>query len=130
MKKTVLVTLVILAMLFSMLPISSAIAAKVGTSALMIRNQTGAPIAISLTNTAGAKQQYTWAAGVYWKTVPAYIYTYVATTACGPRQGSVNLTRQATLYFTCKSGEQFVANRFVPAVPEPVVVHVITVIHN
>jgi len=126
MKKIAFVTLVILALLVSMLPISSAMAAKVGTSALMIRNQTGAPIAITFTNTAGAKQQYTWAAGTYWKSVPAYSYTYVANTACGTRAGSVNLTRQARLYFSCKSGEEVVSKRFVPAVVETVVVHVVT----
>lgn len=108
MKKTVLVTLVILAMLFSMLPLSSAIAAKVGTSNLQIRNQTGAPIAITLMNTAGAMQQYSLPTGSYYQTLPAYTYSYVANTSCGIRYGSLNLTRKAKLYFSCKSGEEVV----------------------
>ena len=117
MKKIALVTLVILAMLFSMLPISSAIAATVGTVKLFIKNQTGAPITITFTNAAGAKQQFILAAGTYFKAFPAYTYSYVANTACGTRYGSLNLTRRAQLYFSCKSGEEVVLSTIVYVAP-------------
>ena len=120
MKKIALVTLVILALLVSMLPLSSAMAASaakssVGTSTVFIRNQTGAPVTIRLMNAAGAMQQFSLPTGSYYMTFPAYTYSFVANTSCGNRYGSLNLTRKAVLYFSCKPGEQVVLSTIVPA---------------
>ena len=118
MKKIALVTLVILALLVSMLPMSTAMAAKKdpGTTAVFIKNQTGAPITLVLTTGIGSqRQQITLPTGSYYITVPVANYTYVAATACANRSGSLNLTRRAQLYFSCKSaGEQIVFARIVP----------------
>ena len=115
MKKIVLVTLVILALLVSMLPMSTALAAKSRPpTAVFIKNQTGAPITLVLTS-ASARQNITLPTGSYYITVPVANYTYVAATACANRSGSLNLTRRAQLYFSCKSaGEQIVFARIVP----------------
>ena len=109
MKKTLFFAFLVLALLVSMLPMQSAFAAKVGTTPLNIRNKTGGIIDLYMINTVtGAKKYVTFSSNTYNTTITSGIYSYSATTACGPKHGTVNLTRDAQLLFSCnaKAGER------------------------
>jgi len=102
MKKTLFATLIILALLVSMLPMQSAAAASVGTTALNIRNKTGGTVDILLINTVtGAKKYVTFASNTYNTSIASGVYSYTAATACGEKMGKINLTGKAQLLFSC-----------------------------
>lgn len=104
MKKNLLVVVIVLALLVSMLPASSAFAASTGSSALNIRNKTGGVVTILLINSVtGDKKYVTFSANTYNTSLSSASYSYTATTACGQKNGFVNLTRKAQLMFSCNT---------------------------
>ena len=107
MKKITVVTLLIIAMLFSMLPMSSAIAAKgPGTIHLYIRNRTGGDIAVVLTDAAGKKVSWNIeaAVGMYKKNLTLGTYSYYIITPCQKLTGVMNLAGHRQLFFACNQG--------------------------
>ena len=105
MKKNLLVVMIVLALLVSMIPATSAFAASTGTSVLSIRNKTGAAINVLFINSVtGDKQYITLSANTaYYSSIASASYNYTATTACGEKNGFVNLTRKAQLVFSCNA---------------------------
>jgi len=103
MKKTALVTIVILALLISMLPMSMA-SAKAYAPVITVRNQTGSAVTLVVQN-AKMNKHYTFADNVTKFQIPAGTYSYVAQTACGNKYGTLNMSRTAILHFSCVKTE-------------------------
>jgi hypothetical protein len=102
MKKIALVTLTILTLLFSMLPLSSALAKKDGGDVkLQVKNQTGTPLTLLLIDENGNHLYFTFEPGFTGATLPEGKYSYYVSTPCGNQSGvfNVNVTKQ--LFFAC-----------------------------
>lgn len=99
MKKITFITIIILALMFSMLPVSAAFA-KASSAVISVRNQTGAAVDLVIQNSAFSRQ-YQFAAGAIEISLPASTYSYVAKTACGLKVGTINLSRAGVLHFSC-----------------------------
>lgn len=104
MKKNTIIILVILALMVSMLPFSTAFA-KPSSTVITVRNQTGSPVTLVIQN-ASATRMFTVANGGSEITVASDYYTYVAQTVCGVKSGKFNMSRMAVLHFSCVKGEQ------------------------
>lgn len=103
MKKFAVITIVILALMFSMLPMNTAFA-KASTPQITVRNQTGAPVTLVIQNEVKTRS-FTFAAGAVVISVPADTYSYIAQTTCGNKYGTLNMSRAAVLHFSCVKGE-------------------------
>jgi hypothetical protein len=104
-KKVTIVTLLVIAMLFSMLPMSSAVAAKgPGNINLYIRNRTGGTISMTLTDAAGKKISYNLTDGMYKKKLTLGTYSYYIITPCQKLTGVMNLAGHRQLFFACNQG--------------------------
>ncbi len=104
MKKITVITIVILALLFTMLPASTAFA-KASSAVISVRNQTGASVDLVIQN-ASISRQFSFATGAVEISLPASTYRYVAKTACGLKVGTINLSRSAVLHFSCVPSTQ------------------------
>ena len=104
MKKTTLIIIVVLALLLTMLPAGIA-SAKPFSAIIAVRNQTGAPVTVTL-QSAAKTSLYTFPVGAVDLKIAAGTYSYVTETKCGVKSTSVNLTRMAVLHFSCVKGEQ------------------------
>ena len=106
MKKfTVISVVIMLAILFSMLPMGSALALKGREpSNINVRNRSGGVVTMTLTSAAGS-QVYTLPTGTFDLSVAPGVYTYVATSPCAQKSGTLNMTRKARLYFSCAADE-------------------------
>ena len=102
MKKFAVITIVILALMVSMLPMNTAFA-KASTPLITVRNQTGAPVTLVIQN-AVKTRSFTFATGAAVISVSADTYSYVAETACGNKYGTLNMSRAAVLHFSCAKG--------------------------
>ncbi|MCX6080732.1 MAG: hypothetical protein NTW32_14480 [Chloroflexi bacterium] len=117
MKKSVFVTVIILALLASMLPLGSALAKEPGNSNVNVRNKSGGVVTVILTNANGS-QTLTLAEGVYDISLPATTFSYYAITPCGNQVGTFNLTNHRQMFFFCNNGPEIKLQNLVP--PEPV----------
>jgi hypothetical protein len=105
MKKMILITLVILALLFSFLPSGVALAGKDPTGELKIRNNTGAPITLILTDAKGNRYTFTFQPGQSSATLPEGQYSYYIRTACGNQAGGLGLNHVRQLLVSCKDSQ-------------------------
>ncbi len=105
MKKITIVLFTILALLFSMLPISSAAAKKdTGNVFLYVRNRTGGLVHIVLTNANGKKLVFDYPVGMAKETMPQGKYGYYIITPCQKLSGDINLNVTKQLFFACDQG--------------------------
>ena len=100
--KKYLFGLLVLALL--VLPMST-LAAAPQEVVVHVRNQTGAPVELSLTNADGVKLFFTLTPGVNNITLLDGLYDFYAGTACGAQAGVWNLPVTTTYYIDCK-GQQ------------------------
>ena len=104
MKKNMIVILVVLALLISVLP-TTTVFAKNGNGkkyTIEIRNRTGAPVSLILTDAKGLSSQlYTYQDGMWNITLGTGWYSYRASTACGAVSGMFNLDHRKTISFHC-----------------------------
>ena len=99
MKKHLYLFLV-LALLVSALPVA-AFAAKPAELKVEVRNQTGAPVDLSLTDSDGVVLYKTLPVGVSSMDLTEGRYTYFAGTACGNQSGPFNAVIGRVLYLEC-----------------------------
>ena len=117
MKAKSFVLLVVLALMVSMLPMSSAIAAKATPKVgIIVHNQTSGSISLTLTDSIGNPRFFTFKSeytpAVF---VPGGIYKYYLLTPCGYQSGIWNLTRTKQLTLYCaKEGRQVNLTHKVP----------------
>jgi hypothetical protein len=105
MKKIVIVVLTILAMLFSTLPATNAVAKKdTGNIFLSVRNRTGGPVHIVLTDANGKKIVFDYPAGMYREMLKQGVFSYYIITPCQKLTGVMNLNVSKQLYFGCDQG--------------------------
>ena len=109
MKKSIIITLIICAMLLALLS-ASTVSAKPFWAVIAVRNQTGVPITAILQNPSGTAT-YVFPVGAVDISILAGQYKYYAKTVCGLQYGTVNLSRMAVLHFSCVQGEQVKASR-------------------
>ncbi len=115
MKKLVFATLTILALLFSLLPASTAFAKSGGSATISVRNQTGGNVTITLYSADGSKT-LTYEVGTSFSTVGAGTYTFYAVTPCGVQSGKFNVNVNKTLYLSCNEGRE--VSLFIPSTPQ------------
>ena len=103
MKKSVFVTLIILALIVCMLPMSSALAKReIGNVNISVRNITNAPVSIVFTDALGLHAQlYTFEPGRWDLSMQKGTYNYSASTVCGAVSGLANLDHNKILSFHC-----------------------------
>ena len=109
MKRTFVVMLTVLTLLFSMLPTSTALAAKPQPSVkVTVRNQTGGSISISLTDSIGNPYYFSFTKrDTTSVSIPQGNFSYFAFTPCGIQKGTFNLSRNKVLTIGCSnSGAQ------------------------
>jgi hypothetical protein len=112
-KVTTIVTfaLMILALLFSTLPASTALAAKAPENvSVMVKNRTGGSVTIIL-NGAGGSYSFTYEPGMFEFSVPEGLYSYRASTPCGNEIGQFNLNAHKELFLACKDGREVSLSR-------------------
>ena len=102
MKKHLYLFLV-LALLASVLP-AAALAAKPAELEVEVRNQTGAPVDMSLTDSIGNVIYKTLPVGTSTMDLTEGRYTYFAATACGNQSGPFNAVIGKVLYVECDGG--------------------------
>ncbi len=110
MKKFAIVTLVILALLVSMLPISGVMAAKPAKVSIYVNNATGGTVALALVGASGYQNNINYLPGMSATTLTEGIYSYRANTPCGLKIGKFNLTRNRQLEFFCKGSTSVTLN--------------------
>ena len=105
MKKLLIFTILILALLFSLLPASSALAERaVIETKLTIHNRTHGDISIVLTNAKGFHYFYSYAdsgTNEYFTYVLPGIYTYYIITKCANETGRWNMYRSHMVDLYC-----------------------------
>jgi hypothetical protein len=116
MKARLVILFVVLALLVSMLPMSSAFAHKVTPKVdVIVHNQTAGTITLTLTAKTGSyyftfKPEFNSGA-----TVPAGVYSYYLLTPCGYQHGIWSLTRTKQLTLYCaKEGREVNLSHKVP----------------
>lgn len=109
MKKSTLIVVVIIALLVSMLPMSTAFASKgVQYSTVTINNRTKGVVVLTAIDAKGFRYFYTFDAGYVYKiTVPQGNYEFFVTSPCKDYTNQYNLTRNKTLNFYCAKGGSF-----------------------
>lgn len=100
MKKQ-LYLIVVIALLASLLP-AAALAAKPAEIEVQVRNQTGAPVDLSLTDADGNIIYQTLPAGNSTFDLTEGRYTYFAATLCGNQSGPFNAVKDKLLFLTCE----------------------------
>jgi hypothetical protein len=112
MKKFAVVTLTILALLFSFLPMSSAQAKKDPTDVtLKVRNRTGGVVELKLVDQNGDSRWFRYDPGQTNTPLPEGLYTYYASTPCGNQSGIFNVNITKELLFACNRGVEVSLNR-------------------
>ena len=103
MKKITLITIVILALLVSMLPINTAFADKgVVYSEITLNNRTKGVVVVTMINNKGQRLFYSFDPGyVYHQAVPEGVYEYYLVSRCLNEVGRWNLTRNKALDLYC-----------------------------
>ena len=95
----------ILALLFSYLPVDSALAKKAKTNVtIKVKNRTGSLVLISLVDTSGAYSLLKFQPGVTNTVVAEGRYYYYASTICGIKSGYFNMNVTKQLDFYCEHG--------------------------
>jgi len=117
MKKSAIVTLVILALLVSMLPMSTAMAAKPAKVSIFVNNATGGTVALTLVGASGYQNNFSYLPGMSATSLVEGIYSYRASTPCGLKIGKFNLTRNRQLEFFCPKGSTQITLNTVSAGP-------------
>ncbi len=109
MKKTTLIVVVILALLVSMLPMSTVFASKgVQYSTITVNNRTKGVVVLTAIDAKGFRYFYTFDAGYVYKiSVPQGNYEFFVTSPCKDYTNQYNLSRNKTLNFYCPKGEGF-----------------------
>ncbi|MEI6291574.1 MAG: hypothetical protein WCP19_14195 [Chloroflexota bacterium] len=121
MKKSVFVTLIVLALIVCMLPMSTALAKReIGNVNISVRNITGAPISIIFTDSLGLHAQlFTFEPGRWNLVMAKGTYTYSASTICGSESGSALLDHNKVLSFHCYGGTQINVGLYRPVAALP-----------
>ena len=102
MKKTVVVTIVILTLLISMLPVSTVFAKDGGQHNVGIRNRTGADMTLLLTTANGFHAaMYSFEPGYYNTSISEGWYIFQASTRCGASSGRIFLDKGKAFAFHC-----------------------------
>ena len=106
MKRSIFVTLIILALIVSILPISSALAKReVGFVNIEVRNMTGNSISMVITDSLGLYSHlYVYEPGVWILNIQQGEYVYNASTSCGATGGTANFDRAKKMTFHCRPG--------------------------
>ena len=92
--------IVVLALVISMLPVA-ALAGKPAEITVQVRNQTGAPVDMSLTDALGNITYQTLPVGNSTFELTEGRYTYFAATLCGNQSGPFNAVKGKLLYLKC-----------------------------
>ncbi|MEI7846862.1 MAG: hypothetical protein WCK35_13760 [Chloroflexota bacterium] len=105
MKKVTLITIVILALLVSMLPVSTVLAGKgVINTEITLNNRTKGVVVVTMINSKGQRLFYSFDPGyVYHQAVPQGVYEYYIVTRCKNEVGRWNLTRNKAIDLYCPS---------------------------
>ncbi len=95
----------ILALMFSCLPASQAMALKDKNNiTIKVKNRTGSPVLISLVNENGVYTLLSFQPGITNTVVPEGKYDYYASTRCGIKNGNFNFNVTKQLDFYCENG--------------------------
>jgi hypothetical protein len=109
------IAVLILAVMFSMLPTSAALAAAHADVTVTVKNRTGGAVTVNLRGE-GGNYSFTYSEpGLYEFTVPEGKYDYYATTPCGNQSGQFNLNVNKELFLSCKDGGEILLSRPGPA---------------
>jgi len=101
------IAVVILTVLFSVLPTSTAQAATHADVTITVKNRTAGAVTITLSNEDSGSFTFTFdETGMYEVTVPEGKYEYYAVTPCGNESGQFNLNISKQLSFSCKDGRE------------------------
>ncbi len=116
MKKSIFVCFIILALIVSIIPASTALAKKDAEFVnIEVRNMTGAPISVIITDSLGLYSHlFTYEPGVWNLNIQKGQYTYMAATSCGVTEGSANFDRTKKLAFHCRPGAESSVYRAAP----------------
>ena len=117
MKARFVILFVVLALLVSMLPMSSAFAAKATPKVdVIVHNQTKGTISLTLTDSIGNPYFFTFKPEfTSGGSVPEGVYSYYLLTPCGYQRGTWSLTRTKQLTLYCaKEGRQVNLTHKVP----------------
>ncbi|MEI7846865.1 MAG: hypothetical protein WCK35_13775 [Chloroflexota bacterium] len=106
MKKTTIVTLIIIALLMSMLPMSTAFAAKTAPeSKITVFNHTHGTVSLAITDSKGFHYFFSFAnsgTNVYEEFVPqGNVYSYYLVTRCETTNGLWNMSRNRQVELYC-----------------------------
>lgn len=101
MKNRFLLLFLVVVLLAAMLP-AAALAAKPAELKVLVRNATGAPAELSLTDANGNVIYQSLPAGVSQFTLTEGSYAFYVSTACGAQSGVWNVNSVKTLYVDCK----------------------------
>lgn len=106
MKKSIIITMVVLALIISLLPISSAFAKReTGFVNIEVRNMTNAPVSILFTDSLGLfSHLYVYEPGIWNLNIQKGEYVYKASTSCGAVSGTANFDRSKKMAFHCSPG--------------------------
>lgn len=103
MKRSVFITLLVSLLLLA-LPFGAMAAAPTEIT-VHVRNQTGAPVDLALTNADGIKTYITLVVGNNNLTLFDGVYDFYAATTCGGQTGVMNLPASLTYVIDCKTGQ-------------------------
>jgi hypothetical protein len=120
-----LAALTILALLFSFLPVSTALAKKDAVNVtLTVKNRTGGTVLVRLTDENGKSLFYAYEPGQTNTVLFEGHFRYYASTLCGNQSGVFNLNVTKELFFSCNAGLEmallvpFREEICMPAMPE------------
>jgi hypothetical protein len=116
MKKNTTITTIavlILAVLFSMLPVSTALAKRAPDAVtITVKNHTSGKVTVTLTDENNARYTFTFEEpGMYDFSIPQGHYSYYATTPCGSESGEFNLNVHKELFLSCQDGREIILSK-------------------
>jgi len=107
MNKKMFLVFTILAVVFSLLPISSVMAKKVDQPVIFsIRNRTGATMELKLTDKNGLHHFFTLSEGISHIELVQGVYGYYASLPCGTEVGKFNFGVAKEYLFSCHKGPE------------------------
>ncbi|MCX6081288.1 MAG: hypothetical protein NTW32_17285 [Chloroflexi bacterium] len=110
--KKIVVAIVMLTLLFSLLPASSALAGKaIGDVTISVKNHTGGNVTLTLSDQYGNRFVFNYEPGMFDSTVLEGRYSYYANTPCGIQTGSFNMNVNKHLDFFCNTDDDEISLR-------------------
>ncbi|MEI6291575.1 MAG: hypothetical protein WCP19_14200 [Chloroflexota bacterium] len=117
MKKQIFVILIVMILIIATMPMGSALAKRdVVFVNIQVRNLTGAPVSLIITDSLGLYSHlYIYEPGIWNLNIEQGEYAYKASTSCGMTSGFANFDRTKKLAFHCNPGAESSVYRAGPA---------------